>query len=822
MTFYPTLLPGSRDLIAYHYQNYPVSQSALPFTTLAAEAFVNGVALKPEQESPMWKDIAEKDSQEKQHWYLKRRIGVFLFNIKDAHRLAKRINLSAHAEKVRDQEKTTMAREIANVFVHFMAEWKRLIGEESMTKLMAKFSRGALDDELKEKIWAKKPDLLATHFRFLRSLGLSQAGDPGLSRDSHEQLKHSDEAAVLLHAKGRVEKEIASWTNYNHSAVSFDRIRTGKLQEQRDLDRVAQRDAVEKYQEVTFPTRELAVGSHSRTFAESGKQVWCDHHNLDKAGGFNIFYMNLCVLGYDGTKGGEDGLRLHAGDLANDPARSCMILAMPSVGPWGREYDETALIDSERAIEKELQDPELALVYRRFTLVFAPPPKQSKRPGVHTYFMCLSDQTTLGDDGTTRVLRSEFRDSMLWRRAVVPQEIGGVTTPVPMLAVRDMVSNTLGPIRGPSVAATNRGARRKQWCSGPQVVGAIHDALWEGMPIDIAAQHACWHDVFGFDASIAEAIMLKTTSPTAGKQPKQMAIMTVWADMDSRDNGHTAQFMELQKAKIAKWMRGQIRRKCQDLATNGSLTVPSWVPLKTGLEAGERPTYDPATYVATFPESQTCLKLRQTFLDNTSESLKNCTSEWDSFVKEFNQKWNPTGVAFVTDKKRSADDLANNGANKKPKTIEPNPDGPRDVAGLKKDGACLVIQTQGQEVIFTEKDASVWCWGLADGILSEGEPLALVFGTFLFDADLTKAMGQPNLRLADISMASQDSIASFSTGSTNFTAAPVAIKDFLSHLEQTGVDLVATELACHTITPHTEKDAAGDTQGRVYPRLIYS
>ena len=54
--------------------------------------------------------------------------------------------------------------------------------------------------------------------------------------------------------------------------------------------------------------------------------------------------------------------------------------------------------------------------------------------------------------------------------------------------------------------------RRTQWTSGWKVAGALLQALWGGLRLpDNAA--ACVHVMYGYDCSVAEAVLRMTSSP---------------------------------------------------------------------------------------------------------------------------------------------------------------------------------------------------------------------------------------------------------------------------------------------------------------------
>ena len=98
-------------------------------------------------------------------------IGIFIANLKNAARLQKNVNLKVHAAKMRDQKDNTLAYEMAALFTHFAPEFQRVLSASAWAKLIAKFKRGGLDQELAEKVAHKDPNINVNSFRFLEGLG---------------------------------------------------------------------------------------------------------------------------------------------------------------------------------------------------------------------------------------------------------------------------------------------------------------------------------------------------------------------------------------------------------------------------------------------------------------------------------------------------------------------------------------------------------------------------------------------------------------------------------------------------------------------------
>ena len=171
MKLYPTLDAETSKLIDYHWQNFKVKQSALPFTVLSSEVFASGTKPKKGMESDIWTAILSADNR-KRHWYVMRKIHYFLFRLADAKRLRKKANLATMANQFRASEDVVMAWSMACVFSHYLPAWQTTMGEASVNALIEKYGRGYLDAELQEKVRAMNPNLTAKSFRFLADVGV--------------------------------------------------------------------------------------------------------------------------------------------------------------------------------------------------------------------------------------------------------------------------------------------------------------------------------------------------------------------------------------------------------------------------------------------------------------------------------------------------------------------------------------------------------------------------------------------------------------------------------------------------------------------------
>ena len=124
----PTLTQAAKDKLAYHYQAYDVESSAWPLSKLAADAMSNGTRVQrsgganplPAEAAEFWTAVCSA-SERKKEANIARRIGVFIFKIKEALRTkkSKKLNLKFFADTYRCKLSDDLAFEVAALFTHW-------------------------------------------------------------------------------------------------------------------------------------------------------------------------------------------------------------------------------------------------------------------------------------------------------------------------------------------------------------------------------------------------------------------------------------------------------------------------------------------------------------------------------------------------------------------------------------------------------------------------------------------------------------------------------------------------------------------------------
>ena len=533
--------------------------------------------------------------------------------------------------------------------------------------------------------------------------------------------------AEVQRTKAKMDKEVSAWVRFTTDLESYNRVSLGLQAEFLDKGRADQRAAVEAWQESTYPVRDLSELPHAITFAQA-----CGNRKFSDATGrvCKVFWLNTSTLGYDAVQGSMEALQDVAGLMSADPERSCLLVAAPTVGAFGSEYDEVSIEESANKIKQKLCNPDLRLLCRDVYLQFDPTslPQQCKRPGVHKFFMAISDQAKEG------TLLSGFASSILWRRQTVPNACNGKVLLVPMMLHRNMIDSRRDFSTAGANQTLSRPSRRRQWIAGWQVPAAFHDSLWQGTAFDKASM-AVWVDLFAYDHSLAECLMRRAKDAL---WPQQMYVGTVWAAMGARhpgQKGDAAHSQEADCARVAKWLQTQIRRKLHMLASEGATMVPEWKALPNYSDKRSAPQLDTNDFTVLYPAAAKNLPLRAAVLEAMESRVQSpdAKSMWQGIVKEHNAAWNPSGQAW--DNKRKSDGSSEATAAKKPRLVEAVAGKPASLEELEAlCGKCVTIQLPAVAdlhlYIPTEK-GGIWAFAEADVCVTDlSNPVALVFGQF--------------------------------------------------------------------------------------------
>ena len=545
---------------------------------------------------------------------------------------------------------------------------------------------------------------------------------PGLK--AVEEATLAAEVAEIQKARAKLEKEVSTWVRFSEDLETFTRTAVGMRSEYLDAARAEQRIAVESFQELVFPIRDFAEFSHATAFAQA-----CINRKFPQVQNCcKVYWLNTCTLGYDAVQFTNAALQHLSGLVAADPKMSCILIASPTVGAFGSEYEESSVEEAGLKIKQRLSNPDLRMLCRDIFLQFDPTsvPPQSKRPGAHKFYMAISDQSSGGQ------LLSVFTKSTLWRRQTVPSAVQGKVTPVQMLPVKHMVDARRDFTTAGGSLSLSKPAARKQWVSGWQVAAAFHDSLWHNTGLEATAA-AAWVDVFAYDHSLAECLMRRSKDSAC---PQQIYVGTVWADMGSRDDARTDSAKSSDKAaecaKVAKWLQTQVRRKMYAHASENIVLVPDWKPLPDFRDTRTGPKITDADFNIIHPAAAKNLPIRSDYMEMMDSRIQSPEAKtlWTKLVDEHNALWNQSGKSW-DGKRKAAGDVPE--AAKKARLVEPSAGHPSNEKELEdKYGKCITIPFQkGLKLLVPTKGGSLWCAVEQDTAVDDlSQPLALVYGQF--------------------------------------------------------------------------------------------
>jgi len=253
-----------------------------------------------------------------------------------------------------------------------MPDFERMLSQEKLDDLCRRFCSGLLDSELKEKIATLNPELTAKQFRFLKMLGVSDAGDSATS-DQRPEPSVSDanqQMADVVRMNKRKCEEVATWTSYLNHVKIFSAKTHAMKEHAKDEIKESNRTLVEREQERRFPIRTLDETGHVPTFVQSSVQAWCDYEEADKNLIYQVYFINCCILGYDAVVKSQNDFNISAAHLAEDPQRSCLLVIAPNTGSWGNEYNEDDIRKAIDAIDASLRHQDLRMSVSRVQFEF--------------------------------------------------------------------------------------------------------------------------------------------------------------------------------------------------------------------------------------------------------------------------------------------------------------------------------------------------------------------------------------------------------------------------------------------------------------------
>ena len=133
----PLQTQSVQQKIAYHWQNFKIDESGLPYGQLSVDAWLYGTTPR-DSTNALWVRI-QAASAEKRQFSVQRKIGVFLKGLHDAKRLRKKVNLKVQAGNFRDSYSAEVAWEIACLFCHFAPDFQRALTPNQWAEVLKRF-----------------------------------------------------------------------------------------------------------------------------------------------------------------------------------------------------------------------------------------------------------------------------------------------------------------------------------------------------------------------------------------------------------------------------------------------------------------------------------------------------------------------------------------------------------------------------------------------------------------------------------------------------------------------------------------------------------
>ena len=165
----PLQTQSLQQKIAYHWQNFKIDESALPYGHLSTDAWLYGT--KPRDATNALWSLIQAASPEKRQLSVQRKIGVFLKGLTDAMRLRKKLSLKVQAGTFRDSFPADVPCEVACLICHLAPDFQRVLTPHEWEEVLQRFFRGQFDQELSEEVSHKDPNLTVASFRFLQMFG---------------------------------------------------------------------------------------------------------------------------------------------------------------------------------------------------------------------------------------------------------------------------------------------------------------------------------------------------------------------------------------------------------------------------------------------------------------------------------------------------------------------------------------------------------------------------------------------------------------------------------------------------------------------------
>ena len=628
-----------------------------------------------------------------------------------------------------------------------------LTSAENWGKIIMRFRRGALDQELLEKALVERASLTALHFRFLASFGVENAGAAHAKSD--EQLNEAQreaqarrESGAAMEACVQLERDGSKWRQHLQELEHYNCSTQAARSAFRAQEDARNAELINAHIALRFPLRQMENAATAAPFVNASVNAWADAAPLGSKSAqhvYTVYVFNFMIPGSKFLVTARDALSKAISNIAQLPERQCALVLAPNCSQHGHTYHEDAIEDGLNAISEILEDSDNRIKVKRVTFALDDDsiPEQSQRLASHPGLMIISDQHQRGHADK---LASLFASSKLWKRAGVTQ--------LQCMRVADM-TNPCQKIMKAGFDATKdlpKGVRAKQWMAGPKLWAQIRARLWQGMNLN-SSDTACLVDMYAFEGSIAESVVRTSQllGQEAARMPSEMVVSTVFAPMDMERpdvNEAIASFLERNQQAA---LKDQLVQKMYFVEGFAMSEYVADTP---------KPCIADNMFKACHVTSTGTLAVKQDWVNSVAQKTGAPESEaWtlvSNAIAAHNESFN-AGAATAPD----ADDDAGQGGVKRPGVVgrlegrQPDPikvpAGATDpksrtelVAAFDAAGVSYVTVNAQEQELFIGSDASCWLYGIQEGEVSHLEALFLVYGRFHIGAQAEQALSNAN------------------------------------------------------------------------------
>ena len=798
LLMFPGMTDAFMNALDYHWHNYKASESAVPLKLLATP---ENFSVKIEGAPGVWMSIYQPHP-DKDTFCLLGHIGIYAKHLKEALRLRKKFK----GQNFRRGGDNNMLYRMSCVWVHFRPDFQQRLSASEFEELEKMFFRGTLERELKDKVGSENPTLSVNDFRFVENFSgnvQQQRGgcqvawplddsmhDDGISPAQVEAEEEQERSALRL-LSVKLQRDTDKWDNYLEKSKDFEnktkaqrRRRAAELKDQL-------KDATEAYCNLKVPVFCMEDDTAFASKVAGATGTFLEENVITASNAFYFYWVDYTKLGSSFSAVMNKAVRLVADAIAHNPSNTGAMIIAPNIATRGAKYDDLAIEAAHDDIEVLLKNESLELHVRRSSIVFSQDQSCRSRPVSLPCWNLMSN--ALDDKGA---LLSAFASSKLFQQKGV--------TDISRQQEVDFVNPTALIFRGGD--DFSRSQRLKQEVTGKDLYLKVRDALWIGMKLSPKTAGICI-DVFGYDDSFTESIIVASLKHRP-KAPTEMLVTTIWAKSDVEGD---------QRKRQAKWLREAQRRFAGKMVMDKVLKLEG-VVVDDNQVPTQRPSYNTDEFLLTMPTADESLALRQSKLDEYTPKFTRLQEDFQALMAKHDAKYNPSGVPYKGQGKRSADVIEDADAVSFPEaSVIDSKDKLEELGTIH---TCASFQPDVFELMVTHT-GNLYIHALADGVASDQMPLCHIHGKYLTGAEVdtyekackstpTKKKGTKDMPLMKINITDEDFMGMWAVPSswpTPFSTAPKPLSEFLDFLLNEK-NVTEPGIVCHKL----EVTAEGETK----------